>query len=92
MARRNIPSLVIDDEGSVIMNAGKYARQSVLLAFEAIGGVERMARWADENPGEFYTRVFTKTITREVETRRTDDVDSLLDSIDGEYSVVDDDG
>lgn len=63
-------------------NAGKYARNAVLTVFETIGGVERMAEWAEDNPGEFYTKLFAKTITRDNEHTVSDGVEDLLDRLD----------
>lgn len=65
-------------DGAVIPHAGRYARESVLLAFEMIGGVERMADWATKNPGEFYTKLFTKVVTREVEVSASESIEDLL--------------
>lgn len=65
-------------DGAVIPHAGRYARESVLLAFEMIGGVERMADWATKNPGEFYTKLFTKVVTREVEVSASEGIEDLL--------------
>ena len=39
-------------------HAGKYAGAVVLATFEMIGGASRMATWADQNPTDFYTKVF----------------------------------
>lgn len=65
-------------DGAVIPHAGRYARESVLLAFEMIGGVDRMADWATKNPGEFYTKLFTKVVTREVEVSASESIEDLL--------------
>lgn len=62
----------------VIAHAGRYARECVLIAFEMIGGVERLADWADKNPSEFYTKIFTKTITKEVEVSASEGIEDLL--------------
>lgn len=67
-----------DADGAVILHAGRYARECVLVAFEMIGGVERMASWATANPGEFYTKLYTKVITREVEVSASEGVEDLL--------------
>ena len=32
--------------------------------FDLIGGVPRLATWANENQGEFFTKLFSKTIER----------------------------
>ncbi len=73
-----------DDDGNVIVAAGKYARNCVLVAFEMIGGVERMASWADENPGEFYTKLFSRTIGKETEHTVSQGVEDLLAKLDGQ--------
>lgn len=31
-------------------------------AFDLIGGVPRLAHWAHHNPGEFYTKIWGKTV------------------------------
>jgi hypothetical protein len=67
-----------DADGAVIAHAGRYARECVLTAFEMIGGVERMADWADKNPGEFYTKLFPKVISKEVEVTASEGIEELL--------------
>lgn len=69
-------------DGAVIQHAGRYARECVLLAFEMMGGVDRLYHWADRNPGEFYTKLFTKTITREVEMSPGGGIEDLLAQLD----------
>lgn len=71
-----------DADGAVIPHAGRYARECVLIAFEMIGGVERMAVWANDNPGEFYTKLFPKVITREVEHTASEGIEDLLSRLD----------
>jgi len=73
-----------DADGAVIAHAGRYARECVLLAFEMIGGVERMADWASKNPDLFYTRIYTKVITREVEVTASEGIEDLLARLDGQ--------
>lgn len=43
---------------------GKYAGAAVMAAFEMIGGVNRLANWADENPSDFFTKVMPKIVQR----------------------------
>lgn len=69
-------------DGAVIAHAGRYSRECVLLAFEMMGGVERMADWADKNPELFYTRLFPKVITREVEVSAGQGIEDLLALLD----------
>ena len=57
----------------------------MLLAFEMIGGVEAMAAWAEENRGEFYTKLFPKVITREVEVNASEGIEDLLRHLDNPH-------
>lgn len=83
MAGKNFPKISVNpDDGALIQNAGRYARESVLIAFEQIGGVDRMAAWADENPGEFFTKLFPKTITKEVEHGASQSLEDMIESLD----------
>jgi hypothetical protein len=34
----------------------------VQRAFDLIGGVDRLTLWANQNPGKFYTQVYTKLL------------------------------
>lgn len=56
-------------DAALYANVGRYAGAVVLTVFEQMGGTDRMAEWADENPGEFYKSIFTKVISapRQVE-------------------------
>lgn len=43
---------------------GKYSGALVMAAFEMIGGLPRLAAWAETNPTDFYTKIWNKTIQR----------------------------
>lgn len=45
-------------------HVGRFAGALVMSCFEQIGGLDRMANWADENPTDFYTKLFPKMISR----------------------------
>ena len=45
-------------------HVGRFAGAIVLSVFEQIGGAPRMAAWADQNPTDFYTKLFPKMISR----------------------------
>lgn len=45
-------------------HVGRFAGALVLTAFHQIGGMERFSQWADDNPTDFYTKLFGKTIQR----------------------------
>lgn len=63
-------------------HAGRYARECVLICFEMIGGVERMADWAAKNPTDFYTKLYPKVITKEVEVHASEGIEDLLARLD----------
>lgn len=41
-------------------------KEAIKMAFEGIGGVPNLVRWARENEGPFYERVWTKLLPLEV--------------------------
>ena len=81
--------LLVNDHGELIVNAGRYSRGAVLMAFEMIGGMETFAEWASENQTDYYTKMFTKLIGREVEHKSTDSVENMLKILDGEAEIED---
>lgn len=80
----------INSAGELMVNAGRYSRGAVIAAFEMMGGLETFATWAQDNKGEFYTKLFGKTIGREMETKSSDSVEEYLKILDGEYSETQD--
>lgn len=80
----------INDAGELMVNAGRYSRGAVIAAFQMIGGLETFADWAEENKGEFYTKLMGKTIGREVETKSSDNLESMLEILDGEAEDITD--
>jgi len=80
MARK--PSLPSTGDGELMLSAGKRSRQIVLDVFELVGGTEAMADWARKNPTDFYTKLFTKTITREADVNHTVGIEALIDDLD----------
>lgn len=66
---------------------GRFSGALVLSVFEMIGGAPRMASWADQNPTDFYTKLFPKVISRaqQVDVSATltiDDAISRLERMD----------
>lgn len=45
-------------------HAGRYAGAVVMSVFHQIGGPARMASWADQNPTDYFTKIFSKMISR----------------------------
>ena len=61
----------------------------MLTAFDMIGGVDRLAAWAEKNPGDFFTKVFPKVIAKPVEHNVSEGVEDLLARLDaGENAKV----
>lgn len=68
-------------------HVGRFAGALVLSTFEMIGGLPRMAQWADDNPTDFYTKLFPKMISRSQQvdvsgTLTIDDAISRLERLD----------
>lgn len=73
---------------------GRFSGAVVLSVFEQIGGAPRMAVWADQNPTDFYTKLFPKMIARSQHvdvsgTLTIDDAISRLERMEeGEYTDI----
>jgi hypothetical protein len=84
-------------------HVGRYAGALVMSCFAQIGGLERMASWADSNPTDFYTKLFPKMISRSTQVdvsgtltiddaisrleRQSDTVDATFEEIPQEYDL-----
>lgn len=71
-----------DADGNVLANYGKRHGECVAVAFEMIGGMDCFSDWASKNRGEFYTKIWQKTIPKEVEHKAHDSIEALLDRLD----------
>jgi hypothetical protein len=78
-------------------HVGRFAGALVMSCFEQMGGLDRMAAWADTNPTDFYTKLFPKMIQRSTSVDVSgsitiDDAISRLESsgnaIDAEFEEV----
>lgn len=79
----------VSPSGEMKVNAGKYARAMIVMAYEMMGGAETFAEWAMNNKGDFYTKMFTKIIGRENEDAKgTDPVESYLAVLDLEADDI----
>ena len=81
------PSVPQTFDGEIYQAVGKYARSAVLFAFEQMDGPQGLAKWAQDNKDEFYTKLFPKIIARESEVTHHRSVDQLMDVIDGDFEV-----
>jgi hypothetical protein len=79
-------------------HVGRFAGAVVMSVFEQIGGAARMASWADDNPTDFYTKLFPKMISRsqQVDVSGTLTIDDAIarlersgDVIEAEFSEFD---
>ena len=85
-------------DGTIMTQTSKYGRLAALAVFEMIGGTRALAEWAQRNPTDFYTKIFTKTISKEVEISAATGVDAIVkqlgnavedeDILDVDYAVV----
>lgn len=70
--------------------AAGRARQQAEAVFEMIGGTERMADWADKNPGEFYTKVWPKLIEKiDPRDRGSDTLEERLQRLEAADKAID---
>lgn len=74
-------------------HVGRFAGALVLSCFEQMGGLPRMAAWADGNPTDFYTKLFPKMISRSQQVEHggsitLDDAISRLETLDGDFEEV----
>lgn len=59
-------------------------KDSILATFESLGGVEQMAKWAEEHQTDFY-RIYAKLVPTQItDTRRR----SIKDLSDDELMVI----
>jgi hypothetical protein len=78
-------------------HVGRFAGALVMSCFEQIGGLQRMAIWADDNPTDFYTKLFPKMISRsqQVDVSGTLTIDDAItrlermdDVIEGDFDEI----
>ena len=58
------PSPRLGVSGRPLSKAGEGAKQSLLLAFEKMGGVDGLVKWGKKNPTEFY-RIWARLVPKE---------------------------
>lgn len=83
----NIPAISAEQYQYV----GRYAGAAVMSVFEQIGGVERMAIWSDQNPTDFFCKVFPKMISRSTAVEHSGSVtidDAISRLEDADYKEI----
>lgn len=71
-------------------HVGRFAGALVMSCFEQIGGLPRMATWADENPTDFYTKLFPKMISRSqhVDVSGTLTIDDAINRLERDGGMI----
>lgn len=66
-------------------HVGRFSGALVLSCFEQIGGLDRMAKWADTNPTDFYTKLLPKIISRstQVDVSGSITIDEAISRLEG---------
>lgn len=66
-------------------HVGRYAGGLVLACFEQIGGLDRMASWADQNPTDYFTKLLPKIISRstQVDVSGSITIDEAISRLEG---------
>jgi len=75
-----IPSV----DAQLYANIGRYAGNVVMATFEQLGGVDGLTDWAEENPGDFYTKLLPKVITapKQIEVGGTITLEEAVKALD----------
>lgn len=65
--------------------SGRLRTATVDAVFVMIGGAERLADWADKNPGEFFTKIWGKGMSKpiSIEVQDENSLEGLLAALDG---------
>lgn len=75
-----------------VKRSPRRTNNAVHDAFDLIGGVPRLAVWADKNPGEFFTKILPKTLQSHQQQEHSGVITIVSKvprtAIDGEYVDV----
>tara|TARA_R110002020_G_scaffold50806_1_gene143811 strand:- start:32 stop:409 length:378 start_codon:yes stop_codon:yes gene_type:complete len=76
--------------GEAYQHIGRFSGALVLSCFEQIGGLPRMASWADQNPTDFYTKLFPKMISKTAQVDHTGSItlDDAISRLEGSSEAV----
>lgn len=82
MLKKPPPPALMSMNGDV-SDTARYSRLAILEVFERIGGVDRLAEVADENPKWFFEKMFRSTVQPEkIEVSKEKTVAELLEELD----------
>ena len=71
-------------------HVGRFAGAVVMHVFEATGGAERMAFWANQNYTDFATKLFPKMISRsqQVDISATLSIDDAIERLERQNAIA----
>ncbi len=84
----------VTSDGDISPYIGKHMRTEIAVVYHMNGGTEWFAEWARKNPGEYFTKILPRIVTKEVEVTASEGVEDLLkrldsDTLDGTFTEVD---
>lgn len=104
MDKDSLPSIIKDDELKALQEFYDVSRletvkrsprrtnNAVQDAFDLIGGVPRLAIWADRNPGEFFTKILPRTLQSQMQQEHSGTIQIVTKiprtALDGEFEDV----
>jgi hypothetical protein len=79
-----IPPLTLADTALLpaLISMSRRIKVQTLQVFDAIGGVQALAKWAQENPKEYYTQVLPKVMPKEVEQHASGTLEDYIEELD----------
>lgn len=86
------PPMFDPEDGSVMTFGARHGRNAALTVFEMRGGWRGLYNWSNktaQNETDFYTKIYTKTIQKDVVVEDRRSIEDVLQAIDGDFSVVD---
>lgn len=78
MTKLTIPS----QSPSGVIKPSKYSRGLVMQAAEMIGGLERLAEQADEDPKWFFEKIFVRLMAPEKEEQKEETIAEIIAKLD----------
>ena len=77
-------------DGEFFASVGrKYLKNAGLAVFHMIGGVEAMAKWANANKSDYYTKIYPKLLEKQVEITDNRTIEDVVNDLDNEVIDVD---
>jgi hypothetical protein len=81
------PAIMSTPDG--MMDTARYSRLAILEVFERIGGIDRLAEVADENPKWYFEKMFRATVQPEkIEVAKEKSVAEILAELDAKMIDV----